>query len=513
MTRLGMLACAASLWTTTASAATLAERLGSLIAAHDGQVAVVVKHLGTGETFAHNADVPMATASLIKFPVMVEAYRQAGEGKVDLKAMITLKDADKVPGSGILTIQFTEGMTLSLRDAIRLMIAYSDNTATNMVVDKIGLPATTAYMESLSLKHTRLHSKVYRRDTSIAPERSKEFGLGSTSAGEMLDLLERLHRRELVSRDASEAMFEHMLRCEDKSTISRYLPHGTKVAQKTGAVSDVRTSAGIILSPSGPIAICVLTSKNKDQSWTPDNAAEIFIAEVAREAYNHFQKAEDLKGAVVPDESALRIGSTGPRVEKLQRILNAKMTPSPGLSVDGDFGPGTEAAVLDYQKKNNLTANGVVGPEMWKALGEGPPPSGSGVPAPEVVNADRQPREAADPLDGMPWTTAKAWVAVDGRNGEVLGGKNDFAPLDMASTTKIMTALMVLRLAGKEPGVLDEVVTFSSRADQTVGSTSDVHSGERVTVRELLYGLLLPSGNDASVALASWIPWPPSSAR
>ena len=93
-------------------------------------------------------------------------------------------------------------------------------------------------------------------------------------------------------------------------------------------------------------------------------------------------------------------------------------------------------------------------------------------------------------------------MVVDGRNGEVLGGKNDYAPLDFASTTKIRSAMVVLRLAGKEPGVLDEVVTFSSRADQTVGSTSDVHSGERVAVRELLYGLLLPSGNDASVALA-----------
>ncbi|WP_231749459.1 D-alanyl-D-alanine carboxypeptidase family protein [Tautonia plasticadhaerens] len=91
---------------------------------------------------------------------------------------------------------------------------------------------------------------------------------------------------------------------------------------------------------------------------------------------------------------------------------------------------------------------------------------------------------------------------MDADTGELVAGQDEDAPLDMASTTKIMTALVVLRLAGEDPGVLDEVVTFSPRADRTVGSTSGVRAGERVAVRELLYGLLLPSGNDASVALA-----------
>jgi D-alanyl-D-alanine carboxypeptidase (penicillin-binding protein 5/6) len=124
------------------------------------------------------------------------------------------------------------------------------------------------------------------------------------------------------------------------------------------------------------------------------------------------------------------------------------------------------------------------------------------VPPPEVVNAQRVPRQPADPLDGPPFTTVKAWAIADGRTGEILWGHREKEPLEMASTTKIMTAFIVVRLMAKDPKVGDETVTFSRRADRTVGSSSDVHQGERLPVRELLYGLLLPSGNDAAVAMA-----------
>ena len=142
----------------------------------------------------------MPTASLIKFPVMVEAYRQAEEDGLDLAEMVTLHDDDKVPGSGILTVHFSEGATFSLRDAIRLMIAYSDNTATNLVLDEIGLKSTAETMEEMGFPETKIHSKVYRRDTSVFPERSPKYGLGSTTADDMVALLKRLHARELISR-------------------------------------------------------------------------------------------------------------------------------------------------------------------------------------------------------------------------------------------------------------------------------------------------------------------------
>jgi serine-type D-Ala-D-Ala carboxypeptidase (penicillin-binding protein 5/6) len=122
------------------------------------------------------------------------------------------------------------------------------------------------------------------------------------------------------------------------------------------------------------------------------------------------------------------------------------------------------------------------------------------VPAPEVVNAQVVPKRPADPLDGPPFVTARTWAIADGKTGEILWGHDEAKPVDIASTTKIATALIIARLAARSPAVLDETVTFSERADQITGSTSGVRAGERLSVRELLYGLLLPSGNDAAVA-------------
>ena len=124
------------------------------------------------------------------------------------------------------------------------------------------------------------------------------------------------------------------------------------------------------------------------------------------------------------------------------------------------------------------------------------------VPAPDVVNTEVPKKRPADPLAGPPFVTAKTWAIADGRTGNVLWGHDETKRVDIASTTKIMTAFVVLHLAASEPGVLDEVVTFSKRADGTIGSTSGVEEGEQLPVRELLYGLLLPSGNDAAVAFA-----------
>ena len=269
----------------------LEARLRPLIDAHKGEVAIAVKHLKTGETFRHRADEPMPTASLIKLPVMVEVYQQAHEGKLKLTDPITLQKEDKVPGSGILTAHFSDGASFPLVDAVRLMIAFSDNTATNLVVDKIGLPATAARMETLGFPNTKLHSKVYKRETSVFPERSEKFGLGSTTASEMIGLLEQLHAEKLVSPEASKAMLEHLTQCDDKEKFPRLLPAGTVIAYKTGSVTEARTDAGIICSPSGPIAVCVLTAKNEDKSWTAENAGNRLCATVAREVFSHFNPA------------------------------------------------------------------------------------------------------------------------------------------------------------------------------------------------------------------------------
>jgi len=105
-------------------------------------------------------------------------------------------------------------------------------------------------------------------------------------------------------------------------------------------------------------------------------------------------------------------------------------------------------------------------------------------------------------LNGPPVVTAKAWVIVDARTGASYAGESANAKRDMASTTKVMTALLVIEAIEKDAKVLDEEVTFSRRAAKTEGSSAKVAEGEKVLVRHLLYGLLLPSGNDAAAAFA-----------
>ncbi len=269
------------------SAADLESRIAPLVKAHKGKVTVAVKHLKTGESYYLNADEPMPTASLIKLPVMVETYWQASEKKVDLKKTLTLKKDDKVPGSGILTQHFSDGATFPLRDAVRLMIVFSDNTATNMVLDQIGIPSTNERMAKLGLKNTKVNAKVFKGSTtSIDRAATKKFGLGSTTAREMVQLLELIDAGKVVSAEACKEMLDHLKACDDKQKMTRYLPAGTVVAHKTGSVNASKTDAGIIYTKTGPVALCVMTDNNDDRRWVADNAAQVLIGKIAREVYD-----------------------------------------------------------------------------------------------------------------------------------------------------------------------------------------------------------------------------------
>jgi beta-lactamase class A len=285
----------------------LEARLAPLAKAHQGKVAIAVKHLGTGEGYTLNADEPMPTASLIKFPVMVETYYQAHEGKVRLLDTVTLAKEDKVPGSGILTYHFSPGACFPLRDAVHLMIVYSDNTATNLVLDQIGLRSTNARMEALGLPNTKINAKVFKPNTRLDQERGRKYGLGSTTANEMVTLLTLLHENKLVGPEACKEMLGHMKMCDDKDKFPRFLPPGTMVAFKTGSVNASRTCAGIIDVPEAggdpkkptfqPVAVCVMTDENKDQSWKPDNAGNLLCAKVAKEVYDYFAAKSPVRDA------------------------------------------------------------------------------------------------------------------------------------------------------------------------------------------------------------------------
>ena len=498
----------------------LSEALGPMLESHQGDVSVAIKHLETGQVFLHNADKPMSSASLIKAPVMLAVYRAAALGRLSLDDPITLREEDKVPGSGLLTPHFSAGATITLRDAIRLMIAYSDNTATNLVIEALGrssklegptpaargIAETNQLMEKLGYKNLRLNSLVFRPETSTAPSSRKEYGLGVMNAAETLDFFEQVATGdpgEGIADEVVEAfrkeMFDHLRACQSGAMVPRLLPKGAVVAHKTGSVADARCDAGVIESPTGRIAFCVMTDNNADHGWADNAPAHELIAQIGKAAYTYFTKGA---GAVDAPRVArvLRMGQDDPLVVPLQRTLNRRLKPSPKLATDGDYGPNTQRAVKAFQKQAKIAVTGEVDAETWKALG---PLAMDDDPAPPPSEAlkDLPPLKPQDPL-GQPVTTCPAWAIADGETGKLLWGKNDSVVRDPASTTKIMTAHLVCRLAQDDAKVLEEVITFSERADKTSGSTADLREGEQVSARELLYGLMLPSGNDASVAFA-----------
>ena len=288
------------------STSTLESRLKPIISAHKGKVAVAVKHLGSGESFAYHETEVMPTASLIKFPVMIETYRQAAAKKVDLNGTVVLKEQDKVGGSGILSSHFTAGARFTLRDSVRLMIAFSDNTATNIVLDAVGIGSTAATMEAMGYPNTKIHSKVFHRETSVFPDRSKQFGLGSTNAAEMIRLCEAVYRKEVISPKACEEMLAHLRACEDRDKFPRLLPPEVKVAFKTGSLAETRTAAGILEWPAGPVALCVLSCENEDKRWVPDNAGNRLCAEIARAVHDHFDQVRAPGGQEKKAEGAAR---------------------------------------------------------------------------------------------------------------------------------------------------------------------------------------------------------------
>lgn len=291
----------AVMMTTAAAGNDLPAKLEELAQAHEGNVAAVVQKLGEPVVFSRNADIAMPTASLIKFPVMVEAYYQFQEGKVRRSDLVMLQKDDMVPGAGVLTPHFSPGATMTLRDAIRLMIAYSDNTATNLVLDHIGIRPVNERMVSLGLIETKINSKVYKRSSSsVDLARSEKFGLGSTTPNEMLKLLIMLHDSKMISPDVCKEMTEHMLKCEDLDKFPRFLPGTTRFAMKTGSVSDARTIAGLLsVLKAGTdakkpehhfVAVCIMTSNNKDKRYGADSAGDTLIARMIKEVHDHFAK-------------------------------------------------------------------------------------------------------------------------------------------------------------------------------------------------------------------------------
>ncbi len=273
-----------------AQAADLAERVRARIAKFEGTVSLYAKNLDTGAAFGLREDERVRTASTIKLPVMAAVFAAVESGGVKWTDESVLRDSGKVEGSGVLR-EFSDGTRVRLRDLVHLMIVVSDNTATNLVLDRVPPSAVNAYVERLGLKQTRCLRKIM--DTKAeAPAEWKRFGLGASTPREMVMLLEKIERGEVVSAAACKEMIEILKRQQYKDAIGRHSPH--PVASKSGALDRLRSDVGIVYSPGGRIAIAITADDMPKPDWSPDNAGLVLISDLAGILVEALAKAQPL---------------------------------------------------------------------------------------------------------------------------------------------------------------------------------------------------------------------------
>ncbi len=277
----------------------LQAKLSALAAAHHGKVALYAEDLTTGKTVALNAGTPVQTASVIKLTMLYDALQQIREGRVHFEDKITLTHADQVQGSGVLMF-FDTPQQITFKDALTLMIIMSDNTATNLAIDHLGLKNIDDQIVALGLKNTWLYKKVFLPPDGPMPADQKTFGLGKTTAREMASVMERFVKCDLnppgnstPATTQDHALCDaamHMLRNQFyRNSIPRYLEiqdtteGESGIANKTGALDAVRNDVGVVFTKHGPILISEFTYENQDRSWTPDNEGEVLMAKMAKE--------------------------------------------------------------------------------------------------------------------------------------------------------------------------------------------------------------------------------------
>jgi beta-lactamase class A len=283
----------------------LEAQLQALIQTHHGHVTLYAHDLNSGKTAAISADTPVPTASVIKLAALFEALKQIQEGKAHFEDTVRLTKENQVEGSGVLMF-FDAPQALTLKDALTMMIIVSDNTATNIAIDALGLKNIDDRIQWLGFRDTWLYKKVAKPPVGPMPPDQKQFGLGKTTAREMANLMERFATCNLNAPGGTAkppehdeklcAAAMHMLKNQFyRNSIPRYLETidttegESKIANKTGALDEVRNDVGVVFAKNGPVVISEFTYGNQDKSWTPDNDAEVLLAKLAKIIMDHWQ--------------------------------------------------------------------------------------------------------------------------------------------------------------------------------------------------------------------------------
>jgi beta-lactamase class A len=256
----------------------LQEELRTVDQRLDGVMGLAVKDLTSGETFFIHGDEIMPQASSIKITVLADLYLQAQQGKLKLTDEYVVRKEDLVTGSDIM-LGLTAGVTrLTLRDLATMMVAVSDNSATNVLIRRVGMENVNAMLDSLGLHATRLQRQMM--DLKAASEGRENV----STPREMMTLLETIYRGKLLNKEMT-ADFIKMLSTHKESSLLQGLPDDVAAASKPGELEAVRNDSGIILLKDRPYILCVMTTYLKDEK---DGAAA--IRKISALTYSYFDR-------------------------------------------------------------------------------------------------------------------------------------------------------------------------------------------------------------------------------
>ncbi len=244
----------------------------------DGVMGVAIEDLTTGRHYFLHEDEVFAQASSIKITVLANLYLQAQEGRLKLGDLYCVQSSDLVSDSDIMN-GLTPGVTrLTLRDLATMMVAVSDNSATNVLIDRLGMDNVNAMLESLGLKNTRLRRKMM--DLKAAKQGRENI----STPGEMMVLLDAIYHGKVLNKESTGDFFK-VLSTNKDSFIPRDLPPDLKIANKPGELEAVRNDSGIVFVQGRPYVICVMTAFLRNE-----REGEEAISKVSLETWRMFDR-------------------------------------------------------------------------------------------------------------------------------------------------------------------------------------------------------------------------------
>jgi beta-lactamase class A len=251
------------------------------IAPFKSKVFLFAKNLDSGVTYSFNGDERVRTASTIKVAVMIEAFTRVADGRAKWSDELVLTKAARYGGSGVLP-ELADGLRLTLRDCVNLMMVVSDNTATNMVLDYLTTDAVNARMNALGFKDTRIMRRIGGGGESREGKEpdNKRFGLGATTPHEMVRILEKIDAGEIVNKAAAKEMIDLMKREQARYAIGRTI-WDVPMASKYGALDNLRSCVAIVYSKRGRIAIAITVDDMPEVIWSVDNPGYLLMSRLS----------------------------------------------------------------------------------------------------------------------------------------------------------------------------------------------------------------------------------------